>query len=189
MEKAFQGLVDLGAHAEPLAVGECPRGGHHELLEGERVAGVAAAVDYVETRHRETQVGVPRESREVLVEREALVGRGGAGDRHGNPQDRVGADFGFVRGAVEGAHEGVELRLLGDLLADEGGGEELGDVLYGVADTFAGEPGGVLVAELTGFVDSGGGPGGDAGAEDAHGGGELYLDGGVSAGVKHLAGV
>ena len=57
---------------------------------------------------------------------------GGAGDGHGDGEDGVGAELGFVLGAVDVDHGGVDEALVGGVHAGEFGAEDGLDVFYGV---------------------------------------------------------
>ena len=54
-----------------------PDGKDHELLHGQRVAGVGAAVDDVERGHGQDQLGVAGQVSQVLVQGHTLLGGGG----------------------------------------------------------------------------------------------------------------
>ena len=100
-----------------------------ELLDGEPVVRVGAAVEDIEERDRQT-VGV--EAAERPVEREAVVVGGGAGDRQRDREDRVRAQPGAVLRPVEFDEQFVERGLALGVLAHEFRGDP---VFYG-ADRF-----------------------------------------------------
>ena len=94
---------------------------------------MGAAVEDVHHRHREDVRVVARgavELGDVGVERHARVGRGGAGDRERDAEDRVGAEPRLVRRPVELAQRLVDRRLVGGARA----GERLRDRVVDVAD-------------------------------------------------------
>ena len=124
-ELALDDLLEVVEHlaADLHRLGEGVGAGRddEELLEGQLVAGVLAAVDDVEARHRHgVWVAVAGQVREVLPERHALGGGAGLAGRHRDAQDRVGAERLLVRGAVHLDHLGVERLLVGRVHADEG---------------------------------------------------------------------
>mmetsp|Transcript_12160 Transcript_12160/g.36651 ORF Transcript_12160/g.36651 Transcript_12160/m.36651 type:complete len:213 (-) Transcript_12160:35-673(-) len=87
---------------------------HEELLKGQRVARVLAAVDHVEARHRRRhrRQRVPRQIRVVLVQRHALGARARLGRRQGNAQDRVRSQVALVRRTVQREHRLVDFALI-----------------------------------------------------------------------------
>ena len=187
LEDAFEGVEDFGAPAEGVGEGFGADGHDHELLEVDVGVGVGAAVEDVH-HGRGQEAGV--DAAEVAVERELERFGGGAGDGHGDGEDGVGAELGFVFGAVDGDHGGVDEALVGGVHAGEFGGEDGLDVFDGVEDAFAEVVVLVAVAEFDGFVLAGGGSAGNGGA--AFGSAveeDVGFDGGVSAGVEDFAGV
>lgn len=104
----------------------------------------------------------------VGVEREALVGGTGLSDSHGDTEDGVGAELALVGGAVKLDEEVIDLLLRGDgeLGLDEGGADDLVDVLDGLGHALANV---VLAAvtELNGLVGTSRGARGNLGVEEA----------------------
>src|SRR5216683_4588483 len=122
-------MEDLGAPAEGVGEGFGADGHDHELLEVDVGVGVGAAVEDVH-HGRGEQAGV--NAAEVAVERELQGFGGGAGDGHGDGENGVGAELGFVFGAVDGDHGGVDEALVGGVHASEFGAEDALYVFYGV---------------------------------------------------------
>ena len=114
--------------------------------------------------------------------------RRGAGYGHGDGEDGVGAELGFVLGAVDGDHGGVDQALVGGVHADEFGAEDGLDVFDGLEYALAEVVIFVAVAKLNGFVLAGGGAAGNGGA--AYGSAvedDVGFDGGITAGVQDFA--
>src|SRR5262249_61333773 len=105
--------------AQRLMKGVGAQGHDHELLEIDVVVGVLAAVEDVHLRHRQV-AGVG--AAEVAVQRQADGGRGGVGDGERGAEDRVGAEFALVGGAVGGAGAGVHGGVFGGVPGQAGGG-------------------------------------------------------------------
>ncbi len=113
---------------------------------------------------------------------------GGSGDGHGDGEDGVGSEFGFVLGAVDVYHGGVDEALVGGVHAREFGTENGLDVFYGVEDTFTEVVLLVSVTEFDGLVLSGRGSTGDGGA--AFGSAieqDVGFDGWIASGVEDFA--
>ena len=94
---------------------------------------------------------------EVAVELLAGLLCSGLGTGEADAEDGVGAEAGFVLGAVDFDHLVVDGFLLADEHALELFVEDGVDVVDGVEHAFAEELALVAVAELAGFVDAGGG--------------------------------
>ena len=88
-------------------------------------------------------------------------------------------ELGLVLCAIELEHHLIDVVLVGDVHADDVGGDDLLDVLDGLGDVLA-VVGLATVTELAGFVNTGGGTGGDGGTEETVLGGDVDLDGGVA---------
>lgn len=118
----------------------------------------------------------------MLVERDTLLTGTGSGSGDGDTEDGVGTELGLVLGSVELKEELVKGSLVLDveLGVNNGGGNDLVDVLDGLENTLSSPLGGVLVSELESLVDTGGGAGGDDSSEETVLGGEVNLNGGVS---------
>ena len=165
----LEDVVGLRAHLHGLGEGRSTSGEEHELLEGKRVASVLTTVDDVEGGAGEDVGGLDAgELSEVSIEGEALVGGGSLGDGHGDTKDGVGAELALVVGAIKLVQEVVDLLLGsdGELGVDQSGGNDGVDVLNSLGDTLA-DVSVALVTELDGLVDTGGGTGGNLGAEEA----------------------
>ena len=175
-------MEDFGAPTERVGEGFGTYGHHHELLEVDVGAGVAATVEDVHHGRRE-ETGV--DATEVAVERELQRFCRGASDGHGDSEDGVRSELGFVFGAVDGDHGGVDKALVRGVHAGEFGAEDGFDVLYGLQNTLADVVILVSIAEFYGLVLAGGGSAGNGGAafgsavED-----DVCFDGGVTAGVE-----
>ena len=149
---------------------------------------MGAAVEDVHHGDRQ-DVGV--RAAEVLVKRQAGGLGGGLGHGDGHAEDGVGAELGLVGRAVEGDEEAVDSALV---LGVEGFGDLGANVFvdgrYRALNSLAQVACGVAVAPLDGLECAGGRAGGHAGpSAGAVLELNLDLDGGISAGVKDLAGV
>ena len=102
-------VEDFGAGANRLG----HRGGtdrhHHEFLNVDRVVGMNPAVDDVHHRHRQ---GAREDAADIAVERLREVGGGRLGAGEADAEDRVGAEPGLVRRAVELDQHAVERQLV-----------------------------------------------------------------------------
>ncbi len=176
-------MEDLGADTDGLSlVGSADRT-DHELLESDGGVGVGAAVDDVHHRNRE-DIGVG--AAEIAVQRKTELQGGCLGDGEGNAEDGVGAELGLGRGAVEFDHGLVDGALHGGVHADDGGGDDLVDVLHSLENALAAIAG-TAVAELEGLVLTGGGTGRNGGDADKTAvKGNFNFDGGVAAGIEDL---
>ncbi len=109
LQHAFQRVKYFGAHAQGFRkLGRAVRD-DHELLRVHRIVGMRAAVENVHQRDGQ-QVG--RDAAQIAIQRRHLRLRGGARGSHGDRQDRVGAELGFVRRAVEGDHGAIDRGLI-----------------------------------------------------------------------------
>ena len=145
---------------------------------------MGAAVQDVHHRYGE---GRGARAAEEDVERLAGLGRGRAGDRERDAEDRVGAEPGLVRGAVEVAHGPVDRALLVRARPGERPGDLVVDVADGLLDSLA-APGLAAVAQLGGLELAGRGAGrhrgAAAGAVLEH---DVDLDGRIAAAVENFA--
>ena len=119
-----------------------------------------AAIEDVHHRHGEDLGGG---AAEVAVEGEVGGFGGGFGDGHGDAEDGVGAEFGFVVGAVELDHQGVDFFLVAGVEAEDFGGDFFVDVVDGLEGALAAVALGIAIAQFAGFVFAGGSAGGDTG--------------------------
>merc|ERR1719411_991394 len=190
LDESLEVVVELRSHSHGLAEAGGSKGQHHELLHGELVAGVAAAVDNVEAGHRHHHVLHASEISNVAVKRNTLVGGSSLAHSHADAEDSVGAELGLVLSTVKGEHEAVNLLLLDGVHAfgHDLWSDEIVDVVDGLHDALA-VPCVGLVPELEGLVDAGAGAGGHGRAEDAPLGGQVHLHSWVTAGVIDLASV
>jgi hypothetical protein len=92
--------------------------------------------------------------RDVGVERHGLLGSAGLGNGQAHTKDGVGTKLGLVGGAIEVDQELVNLGLVLDIdvLLDDGGADDLVDILDGLEDALAAPLGLVAVAELASLV-------------------------------------
>ena len=138
-------VVDLRAHLHCLLERGRAYRQDHELLHGELVASVAAAVDDVERRHGHVHLvdRIARELGDVLVQRHALRCGTRLAHRHRHAEDRVRAKLRlgpapFVLAAVELLHHQViDDLLVRRALADERWRNDSVHVLHRLADALA----------------------------------------------------
>ena len=185
-EHLLERVEHLGAHAQPLAERLGADGHHHELLEVHVVAGVGAPVQDV---HHGDGQQVGHGAAQVAVQWQAgvLGGGAGGGQRHG--EQRVGAQAALVGRAVQLDHRAVDGHLVVRIVADQGLGDLLLDVLHGLQHALAQVAVLVAVAQLHGLVLAGGCPAGHRRApRGAAGDQHVGLDGGVAAGIEDLPG-
>ncbi len=143
VQRLFQRMEDLRAHADAFGQGGRADGLDHEFLHVDRVVGVLAAVDDV--HHRDRQ-GAGEGAADIAVERLAEVVGGGLGQREGDGEDGIGAEAGLVRRAVEVDHDAVELDLFGGVHAADGVEDFALDVGAGLGDALAAVAGRIAVA-------------------------------------------
>ena len=109
VEDRAERVEALGARAQRLAEGGQADRQEHELLEVDARLRVRTAVEHVEQRHREHVCAV---AAEMAVQRDAGGRRGRVARGQAHREDRVGAELGLVRRAVELAQLRVERRLV-----------------------------------------------------------------------------
>jgi len=180
-------MVDLASHLHSLAEGGGSGRHDHELLEGQGVPGMHATVDDVEGRDRQDHLGVSGKLRDVLVERNSLLGGSRAANGQRDGQDGVRPHVGLVRGSVQIDHRLVDLLLLGRVHSLDLRSKMVVDVGDRLEDSLA-HVVAASVTKLASLVDSGGSPGRHGGGERSHGGNDVGLDGRVATGVEDLPG-
>ena len=109
-------MEDLHAHAQPLAETFCPDRADHELLKINRGIRVCAAVDDIHHRDRQT---FRIDAADVTVKRQVDAFRAGMERRHGNRENRIGAEFLFIRSPVKFEHRTVKCGLIQHIHADQ----------------------------------------------------------------------
>ena len=144
LQHRLQRVVGLGAPAQRLGERRRADRRDHELLDVDVGVRVSAAVEDVHHRHRQ-QVRV--RSAEVAEQRQLGRLGGGPGDGQADAEDRVGAEPGLVRRAVEVDHREVDQALVARVLAEQLGLDLLDDRAYGLLDALAAVLG-VAVAEF-----------------------------------------
>lgn len=191
LDNVLQMMVHLGAHLHGLGKAGGTGGQDHELLHGQLVAGVAAAVDHVEGGHGQDDLLVASQIGDVFVQWHVLLGGTGLADGQGHTQDGVGAELALVLGAVQLQHEVIDGSLVHHIQIglDQLGAQGVVDMTHSLQHGLAMVVGLVVVAQLQSFVDTGGGAGGHGSAEQSQFGGQIDLHGGVSTGVVDLTGL
>ena len=101
-----------------------------------------------------------------MIERQRKLRGGSAGDGHGDGENCVRAEIGFVRSAIGVNHAAIDGALVGSVHTGDGFGDFDVHVTYGLEDSFAEVAGFISVAEFDGFVFAGGGAGRDGSAAD-----------------------
>ena len=149
---------------------------NHELLEGQTATGVGATVqDVLEGNGEDVGLLGSGEVGDVSVKGNTLLSGSGLGNSQRDTEDGVGTELALVGGSIELVQEVINLGLVLDIdvLLDDGGGNDLVDVLDGVENTcvisvslrffclgtgqicsrtLAGPLGLVTIAELNGLV-------------------------------------
>ena len=129
---------------------------------------------------------VRRRAADVAEQRQAGRVGGGPGDGEADAEDRVGAEPGLVRRAVEVDQPLVDQPLLAGLVADELGADDVEDAVDGLGHALAAVAL-TAVAQLHRLEGAGGGAAGHGGPGDRPVvEGDLDLHGGVSARVEDL---
>jgi hypothetical protein len=184
-------VEDLGAG--PQRLGE--RGGadrhHHELLDVDAAVGVGAAVQDVHHRDREhgASAGCAVQARQVAIEWNAFGGGGGAGERHRDAEESVGAEAPLVVGPVQPDERRVDGTLVGVLSGQRGAISPL-TCAHGPGDALAEIPRLVAVAELECLALAGRRAGGHGRpSEGAALERDLDFNGGIAARIENLAAV
>ena len=185
LQHRLECVVDLGALAQGLGEGRRADRGDHELLDVDVGVGVRATVEDVHHRHRQhVRVGAA----DVAEQRQPGRLRGGLGRGQGHAEDRVRADLGLVRRAVDVEHRQVDGALVVGVEADECLARAVLTASHGLQHALA-EVALAAVAQLDGLELAGGGAGRHGRATDGSVvEGHLDLDGGVAARVQDLAG-
>ena len=185
IENTFQGVEDSRAPAAAIGEGFCADEHDHEFLEVDVGVGVGAAVEDV---HHGGWEQARVDAAEIAVEGELEGIGGGAGACHGDGEDGVGAEFGFIFAAVDGDHGGVDEALVAGVHAGEFWAKDGLYVFDCLKNSFAEVVVLVSIAELDGFVLAGGGSAGNGGASSGSAVEEdIGFDGGVAAGVEDFA--
>jgi hypothetical protein len=149
-------VVDLGTLAESLREGGSSaivssvpllqriskqqdlRGNNHELLEGKTATGVGATVqDVLEGDGQDEGLLGSGKVGDVSVEGNTLLSGGSLGNGQGDTEDGISTELALVGGSIELVQELVNLGLVLDIdvLLDEGGANDVVDVLDGTEDT------------------------------------------------------
>lgn len=113
-------------------------GNNHELLEGETATGVGATVqDVLEGNGQDEGLLGSGKVGDVSVEGNTLLSGGSLGNGQRDTEDGVGTELALVGGTIELVQELVDLGLLLNIevLLDEGGANDVVDVLDGIEDT------------------------------------------------------
>ena len=136
----------------------------HELLQVEVVVGVRTTVHHIHHRHRHL---IRTHAAKVAVQRQTRFFGCRPGHGHGDRQHGIGAQAGFVLGAVEVDQRFVEKGLLRRVQPQHRFGNFGVDVLYRFAHALAQVAVRVAVAQFDGFTAAGGSAGRHSSA--AHG--------------------
>ena len=145
LQDGGQSVEHLSAPAQALLKGGGTHGHDHELLRVHGVGGVCAAVQNVHHGDRQTvAVHAAEEAVEGHIQRSGRSAAGGDGDG----QNGVGAQLGFVLGAVGVDHGLVDGIGVGGIHADDGISDDGVDVLHGLGDALAQIAALVAVAQL-----------------------------------------
>ena len=184
LQDVLQGVVDLDASLQSLAVGVEAVRGDHVLLDVGGEVSVGATVHDVHVRDRQdVAVGAA----DVAVQR-LIRGLGGSVQSgQGHAEDGVGAQTALVRGAVELDHGLIESALIGSVHADDLRSDLLVHGLDGVEHALALVNGLVAIATLPSLGFTGGSTGrNEAQALSTVIGVKNDLDGRVAAGIENL---
>ncbi len=149
----FERVENLGTDADGFAHAGGLHRHDHEFLDVDGVIGMRAAVDDVHHRHGE-DVGI--DSADIAEERLAGGLCGGLGHGHRDAEHGVGAEFGFVVGAIELDQQFIERGLVHRIGADQF--LEVVDVGDGFQHAFAQIAGFITIAQFQRFVGAGGCP-------------------------------
>ncbi len=185
LEHRFQGMEHFRAPAQRLAEAGRADRHDHEFLHVHAVVGMGAAVQDVHHRHRQ-MIGAG--GIQVLVQRHALLGGGGMGDRHGHAQQGVGAEAALGGGAVQGDHLLVDGGLIVDRFhADQGATQFAVDVSDRFQHALAQIAALVAVAQLQRLAAAGGGARRHRRAALGAGGqDDVHLHCRITAGIQNL---
>jgi hypothetical protein len=111
---------------------------NHELLEGQTATGVGATVqDVLEGNGQDVGLLGTGEVGDVSVEGNTLLSGSGLGNSQGDTEDGVGTELALVGGSIKLVQELINLGLVLNInvLLDDGGGNDIVDVLDGVKNT------------------------------------------------------
>merc|ERR1719411_833419 len=156
VDQLLEVVVQLAAHPHRLREAGGAGGENHELLHGELVASMAAAVDDVEARNWHKHVLHPSEVGDVTVKRNSLMSCSSLAHSHADTEDGVGSQLVLVVSAVQAQHELVDLLLLDGVhaLGDDLRGDHVVDVVHSLLDSLA-MPSVGLVPQLKSLVNAG----------------------------------
>mmetsp|Transcript_27136 Transcript_27136/g.46780 ORF Transcript_27136/g.46780 Transcript_27136/m.46780 type:complete len:319 (-) Transcript_27136:276-1232(-) len=139
LDDRFQVVIDLSSHAHGLL----ERGGadreDHELLHGQLVASVRAAVDDVECWDGENEFvsRLASELSDVLVKGQAHLSSTSTTHSQRDAKNSISTILLLGLSSIELEHEPVDLELLGGVQANKLGPQLLIHILDGGQDTFA----------------------------------------------------
>ena len=125
-------MISLRSHFHCLLEAARSRRANHKLLERYLVSSVLSSIDDVEARERQRKWFLDvRQTRDMLVERDVLLGSRSIRTCNGNAKYGVGTELGLVGRTIEFEKELVDLLLLRDLESrlDECRGNRVVDVL------------------------------------------------------------
>ena len=159
LEDGLEGMVDFCTPAQAFGEGGSAEGHDHEFLGiGGLPGGVRAAIEDV--HHRDGQhMGI--DAADVAVERQAEGIGGSFGNCQAGAQNGIGAQLGFIGGAVQLDHGHIDGFLLDGIPADQGIGDLAIDILNRFENTLAEVAGFVAIAQFQGFMNTGGCAGGN----------------------------
>ena len=185
LQKEFQGVIDLRAHAYRLLHAAGGNRGEHEFLNVHVVGRVYAAIEHVHHDPGQLSGGQPAQ---IPIQGQMQGGGRRPGAGHGNGENRVGPQAGEILRAVHLAEYFVQPTLIQGAFADQG----LGDFSFHMGNRLQYAPAHEPVAavpQLPGLVRAGGRAGGHAG----HAPGPAAqlnrgFDGGISPGIVNLPG-
>ena len=178
MQDVLQRMEDFRTVAQGFPEGGGALGHDHEFLKVNRGVRMGTAVDDV---HHGDGKHLGIRAAQVFEEGQVKLHGGGFCHGQGDTQNGIGAQTGFVGRAVQVNHDFVNGGLKGSVMSRDFRSNEFVDVFHGLENALASVALGVSVAQLPGFMLSGGGSAGDGCAPDgAACQGYVHFHGGVA---------
>ena len=124
---------------------------------------------------------------DIAVQRQTKGVGSSFGNCQAGSQDGIGAQFGFVGGAIQVKHRHIEGFLFNCILTHQGFGNLVIDILNGFENAFAEIAGFIAIAHFQGFMGAGGCPGGHGcPAPAAISQDDFNFNGRIAAGIQNF---
>ncbi|MEZ5430079.1 MAG: hypothetical protein R3F31_02640 [Verrucomicrobiales bacterium] len=178
--------IDIESHLQRFLIAPGSGRHDHEVLHIGPPLGMRPAPQNLDFRQGKQSAPATAEG---FKQRKAQPPRRGLGRCHGDSENRVGPETGFVGSAIECHESIINAPLVADLTPSQSVGDFPSDVVHSVKHGESTETLRVAIAEFPGLILAGGGPRRDqAGAGDPVFEDDLRLHSRVATGVEDLEG-